>query len=349
MTGVSTTILEHSTGRAFIEELPGNQRRIRVEPSEATSFIPYEVCETSYPIDLIRKILNVKDVDYLCDEVLRDEDPTYIQPHIEVSLLSYLSNSAFEDKRILDFGCGSGASISILARMFPKSEIVGVELLSSYLSVARARVEYYGFPNVSLYSSPSGTEVPRDIGRFDFIMMSAVFEHLLPQERKTLMPKIWSLLKEDGLQFITQTPNRLFPIEKHTTGLPLLNYAPKWIALEAARRIQVGPAKRYKKDDSWEYLLREGIRGATENEILSLLRGDCSYYPIVMNPSAPGLQDSIDVWYLLSAQHGKTKAKSLMKRIYKAIKNVSNINLLPDLTLAIKKSSREKPSRKVGE
>ena len=72
--------------------------------------------------------------------------------------------------------------------MFPKSQIMGVELFSDLLSVAQKRVEHYKLSNVNLQQSPSGTELPGEMRQYDFVILSAVYEHLLPHERRVIIP-----------------------------------------------------------------------------------------------------------------------------------------------------------------
>jgi methylase of polypeptide subunit release factors len=55
------------------------------------------------------------------------------------SLFGYVGEEAFAGKRLLDFGCGSGASGLNLARLLPDLEIVGVELLPEFVALARRR------------------------------------------------------------------------------------------------------------------------------------------------------------------------------------------------------------------
>lgn len=50
-----------------------------------------------------------------------------------------------ESVKVLDFGCGSGASTIILAKNFPKAKVVGIELLQDLVEIANARVLHYQF------------------------------------------------------------------------------------------------------------------------------------------------------------------------------------------------------------
>lgn len=323
--------LTHPKGDVLISDLSENKKRITVSPL-GNAFIPIKTCETDYPISLIESILDIKGADYLCDEICRDIDPSYVQADLEYDLASYFVHEDFGGKRILDFGCGSGASSMILSRMFPKSEIVGVELDENYLQIARKRLEHYEYKNVHFFSSPSGNELPSNIGEFDFVIMSAVYEHLLPEERKTVMPLVWSVITPGGYLFLNMTPHRWFPIEHHTTGLPVLNYLPKGLALPFARRF----SNRIDKSEPWEMLLRRGIRGATENEILGILRK--SRQPELVEPNQNGLKDRIDLWFSQLSKERHFSVKKFIRGTLKMIRAITGITLVPNLSLVIKKS-----------
>src|SRR4029453_19646275 len=141
-------------------------------------------------------------------------------------------------RRVLDFGAGCGASTMVLARLEPPStEIVGVELGPQTGELARHRASFHGVTDrVSFHLSPDPDHLPPGIGQFDCMMLSAVYEHLLPGERKTLLPMLWSALRRDGVMFVNQSPYRWFPVEEHTTGLPLINYLPARLTLAWRRR-----------------------------------------------------------------------------------------------------------------
>ena len=155
-----------------------------------------------------------------------------------------------------------------LSRMFPESEIVGVEIEPHLLEIARMRRDFYRADRVTLLQSPSGDSIPPDLGTFDFIVLSALFEHLLPHERPVILPKVWETLSPGGVLFLCETPHRYHFKESHTTKLYGLNYLPDRLTLWATRRF----CKRYGPDVSWEFLLREGIRGGTVREILGILK-----------------------------------------------------------------------------
>ena len=232
---------------------------ITVEPKDGL-FIPIRKWVTNYPHELIEQILQVKGPAYLCDEIMRDEDPRYVQHSFRWDILSFIGQEDFAGKRVLDFGSGSGASSMVLARMFPDTTIVGVELLPELVDLSRHRAKFHGVNDrVSFQLSPDSSNLPPDIGDFDFIIFSAVYEHLLPRERRAVLPLICERLIQGGIIFLDQTPYRWFPIETHTSGLPIINYLPDRIALIYAHRF----SKRVSPNSTWLELLRRGIRGGT--------------------------------------------------------------------------------------
>lgn len=327
-------ILKHEDANVKVEKLVSGKNRITIELLNKELFMPYGVCETSYPIDLIEQILNVNGPAWLCDEIMRDESSEYVQKNLKYDILCYVSEEEFKNKKILDFGCGSGASTVVLGRMFPYTAIVGIELEDKLLSIAKLRLKHYGFDKIKLLISTSANNLPKDIGSFDCIILSAVFEHLLPYERKTLLPKIWNLLKSNGILFINQTPYRYFPIETHTTsGMPLINYLPDRAAFFFARNF----SKRNLKSKGWETLLRKGIRGGSASEILNILN-KCRQKPILLEPSRLGVKDRINLWYIKSSKTRFVIIKKMFFFSTKFLKMLTGITFLPSLSLAIKKS-----------
>ncbi len=311
-----------------IEPLPDGRHKVSVEPARGYS-VARRSCVTAYPVDLIREIHSAKDL-YVCDEIMREEDPRYVEHFIRHEVLSYIEPDEFASKRILDFGCGSGASVMVLSRLLPPCEIVGIELEERLLHIARLRAEHFGRTSLRLLKSPSGDSLPEDLGEFDFVMFNAVFEHLLPNERRQLLPKVWSHLRLGGVLFLNQTPYRYSPVEMHTTGgLPLINYLPDTLALHIARRF----SKRVSPAEKWDRLLRRGIRGGTVPEILGILGG--SARATLLKP-APRVGDRIDLWFnKLAPTHAWLK-RSIWASL-KAIKLLTGAEVTPELSLAIRK------------
>jgi SAM-dependent methyltransferase len=290
---------------------------------------PSLALETAYSPALIASVLDVKGPAWLCEEIRRDEDPTYVRHFLAESILSYVAPESVSG-RVLELGSGAGASAVNLRRLLPDLEIVGVELLADHVLLARERVAFYGMDGLEFVHNPDGSRLPEGLGEFDYVILSAVFEHLLPAERDSLMPQVWSRLKPGGILFINQLPHRFSPLETHTTGLPLINYLPDRLAHWAARRFSswVDP------DQSWESLLRAGIRGGTVREILRDLGQDGAE---ILEPALRGKSDRIDLWFALSGQARWPVAKRLARGVMKGLKRTTRITFVPEISLAIRK------------
>jgi 2-polyprenyl-3-methyl-5-hydroxy-6-metoxy-1,4-benzoquinol methylase len=250
--------------------ISNGRSRVILKPRNRNAFIPRASCETSLPLNVISSFLDAS-FNQLCDSLARHEDPEYVKKVLGAQLLGYLDAADFRGKRLLDFGCGQGASTLCIGAMFPETEVVGVELDAERIELARSVLAARSLSNVRFLVSPDANSLPPEIGTFDFVMLSAVYEHLLPEERRRVMPLIWSKLKPGGTLFINQTPYRYFPYEHHTTGLWFINYLPDKLSLFLARHFcRINPDVNKSRD--WNVHLRAGIRGGTEREILGNLR-----------------------------------------------------------------------------
>jgi demethylmenaquinone methyltransferase/2-methoxy-6-polyprenyl-1,4-benzoquinol methylase len=97
-------------------------------------------------------------------------------------------------RRILDLACGTGISTLAIARRFPESRIVGVELREEYLALAREKLRRGSVHNVELVLSRA--EDYRASEPFDCITSSYLAKYAdLPR----LVRNCGEMLKRDGL------------------------------------------------------------------------------------------------------------------------------------------------------
>lgn len=325
-----------------------NEARIRITKKGDKGFfiqlfsnIPDQYIEktelvTSYDVPLIEKILEDKGPLWFLNEIDREESPKQIQLNLYYGILSFISPEELKGKRILDFGCGCGSSTMVLARMFPESEIVGIEFLESSLKVAEARKAFYGYSNVTFIQSEDPKSLPENIGTFDYIVLSAVYEHLLPQERVLILPKLFSLLKSGGIMFINELPYRYFPFETHTTGgLPLINYLPAFLVEKIVNRY----SKR-NLNQNWEMLLRNGIRGGSMREILNNLKVN-NLEGSFLKPSKLDVRNDIDIWHKMVESRRPFPKLGLVTWGIRAFKILTGISMIHLLTLALQKPASE--------
>ena len=324
-------VFKKEKANIIVRKLSDGRKRITVEPFDKGLYVPCHTAETDLSMDAIESLLNLLNPIWVPADIVREKK---MQNRLKWWILAYVSTDEFKDKRILDFGCGTGSSTRIFARMFPESDIIGVDIAHEKISIGNLIAKQSGLNNVNLLVSPDHACLPEKIGHFDFINLTGVYEHLLPYERETLLPKIWNVLKQNGTLFINQTPNRCFPMVQHTTEyLPFVNYLPDKLAHIYVRNF--GKKRTIYRNCSWETLLKQGIRGGSVKEIMGILSA-CSHKPGLMNPGLLGAKDRVDLWYKIGG-----KEPVILRKIYfifvKFLYILTGIVFLPSLTLAIRK------------
>jgi 2-polyprenyl-3-methyl-5-hydroxy-6-metoxy-1,4-benzoquinol methylase len=331
VTGLLTE-LHHAQADVSVEELGNGRRRVTILPREPELFLPIRSCDTEYPLELIERMLECGAPAYLCAEIVREESELYLRLGLRTYVLSYVEEAEFAGARVLDFGCGAGASTAVLARMFPDAEIKAIGHAEDLLSVAELRGRVLGLSNASFVFAATRDELPPGLGTFRHIVLSGVYEHLLPGERRAVLPRLWQALEPGGVMFVNQTPNRLYPLEAHTTNLPLVNCLPAPVAWRFVRRF----SSRVSPDESWESLLRGGIRGATRGEIvrsLSAAPGEAT----LLRPSRLGARDEADIWYTVSMARNPRPVKRYVRRAFRLARPLAGGELVPILHLAVRK------------
>jgi len=231
--------------------------------------------------------------------------------------------------RVLDYGCGRGSSLPAMRDHFPAARLTGVDIEEFPLAVARARFAG-GAPPPRLFAS-AGASIPAEVGEgYDIIQLNAVVEHLLPAERPALLAALWRLLKPGGVMIVTETPWRWFPVETHTTSMPLVNYLPDRLALSAFRR-----CGRFPRDADWTLALREGLRGTTVREILAGI-GAAPGGVEALRSTAPDARDLLDSWW-----HGEVRregrGKQLAWRVLSALRAATGVTVSPWINIVLRK------------
>jgi len=325
-------IIEHAAAEISLDLTPDVRRVVNVAPADPATLVPRNGCTTSYPRDLIETILRVSGPAALCDEISRDEDPGYMALSIRNVLFAHAPPSDPAGGRILDFGCGCGASTVVLGRTLPGSPILGLDIEERRLAVARARARHWGLRDVSFGVAP-GEGLPSDIGSFGRVMLSAVYEHLLPRTRKALLPELWSVVEPGGCLYICETPYRWFPADAHTTLLPLINYLPDDLALLFARRF----SPLVSRGQDWEGLLRMGVRGATAGEIMGILRSAGEGEPRLLRPDRGRGRTWTDLWFAGPTLHSYPGGRRVVKLLSSSLERAVGLPFVPFISLAVQK------------
>jgi SAM-dependent methyltransferase len=291
-------------------------------------------CTTTYSIAMIEMFLERAGIASVCEVIARDGEDL-AEPICDLTT-AYCNPEDMAGKRILDFGCGGGASTVTLAKLFPQAEVIGVELAEHKLRMGRARADHNKLENVQFLASPDGFHLPPNLGAFDFVYLFAVYEHLLSEERPVIMKLVWNQLKPGGILFIDATPHRYFPIDMHSTHLPLINYLPDPVAHWTARNFARGGGG-INNSPVWSDHLRGGLRGATEKSILKSIGCDEDAKPVLLEPSRGGLKDRCDYWYSRLTHGRYDRLKKTAKIVLKLIYGLTGTVLTPNLSIAIQK------------
>src|SRR5215475_9565178 len=227
---------------------------VRIVPQGRTDKLRLEIrlddsvfsncCETEFAVPVIEYLVERIGCRDLVAVINRFEQ-SRVPAIVKSQLFSYFRPEDFRGKRLLDFGCGLGASTFRIAKMLPETEVVGIDVVPDKIAIAQSIAALQRVGNAEFLCSPSGDRLPDEIGRFDYVMLCAVYEHLLPRERQTLMPQLWSAMKEGAAIFINLTPYRYFPVEYHSTGLWFINYLPDRLAHLMARQFAMHDPEKY--------------------------------------------------------------------------------------------------------
>ena len=83
-----------------------------------------------------------------------------------------------------------------------------------------------GYKNVYFRLSHINEPLPIEKEEYDIISCNAVLEHISPEDRIFYLKELDRALKPGGYFIISDTPNKLWIKEGHTTGLFFLNFLP---------------------------------------------------------------------------------------------------------------------------
>ena len=136
------------------------------------------------------------------DERVGDKlrDFTHPLPRIEAAIQTLADWAPFNPRRILEIGCGVGATSWRMARAWPQAEVIGADISPLSIDVANT---CFKRPNLSYRAGPIREGVLN--GEFELVLMMDVYEHIPPTDRKGLHTVLKSLLGAES-RFILTIP-----------------------------------------------------------------------------------------------------------------------------------------------
>ncbi len=133
------------------------------------------------------------------------------------------SNELFENKTVVDIGCGAGGK-SLFYASFGAKEVIGVEILEKYEAEATSLANELGLADKFRFVAADASALPFESCSIDTIIMNDAMEHVARPE--AVLDECLRVLKSGGRLFVN------FPPINHPFGAHLsdLIYIP-WVHL----------------------------------------------------------------------------------------------------------------------
>lgn len=170
---------------------------------------------------------------------------------------------------VLEVGCSAGHLTEYLDEQPCIDSIHSFDVDKAFVDVVRLKQHELGLRKVKCvdhFSIRSTQALPYEDDYFDLVIVAAVVEHLPFENRHLYVDEYYRVLKEGGLVGFWDTPNRWYPIESHSIGLPFISLLPPPIAYAYARLF-----KREKmRDVGFPLFVRAGTgwRNSSYHELL---------------------------------------------------------------------------------
>lgn len=189
--------------------------------------------------------------------------------HFLGPLFRYLRGAGARDLSVLEVGCSFGHITEYLDEQPEVGAITTFDTDPAFAAMARTKVDEMGLGKVrevSCFGNAETRRLPYATGAFDLVLVLGVVEHLPARHRRAQVDEYYRVLARGGLIAILDTPNRLFPVETHSIGLPFV----QWLPPRAAHRYaQLARPRRF-RGVSYEDFTADGTgwRNATLGDCL---------------------------------------------------------------------------------
>jgi len=158
--------------------------------------------------------------------------------HFLAPLFAYLRRAGAGRLRVLEVGCSFGHVTEWLAEVPEVAELHAFDTDAAFVEIARAKAEELGLAvvrDVAHLTNEETCRLPHPDARFDLVLAIGVVEHLPERTRRAQVDEYYRVLARGGHLVILDTPNRLFPLETHSVGLPFVQWLPPPLAYRYAR------------------------------------------------------------------------------------------------------------------
>jgi SAM-dependent methyltransferase len=158
--------------------------------------------------------------------------------HFLGPLFAYLRSQGQGGLRVLEVGCSFGHMTEFLAEQPEVTTLAAFDTDPAFVELTRAKVEELELDavrEVRHLDQGATCRLPWGDEAFDLVVAVGVVEHLPVRYRREQVDQYYRVLAGGGLLAILDTPNRWFPLETHSVGLPLVQWLPPTLAYRYAR------------------------------------------------------------------------------------------------------------------
>ena len=161
--------------------------------------------------------------------------------HFLSRLVGYLDARGARALRVLEVGCSFGHNTEFLNEQALVRELHAFDVDPAFVAMTRAKVEELRLTKVRqvlLLTDDETTRLPFPDGTFDVVIAVGIVEHLPPGDRRRYVDEYYRITAPGGHVAILDTPNRAFPLETHSVGLPGIQWLPPRAAFAYARLLR---------------------------------------------------------------------------------------------------------------
>lgn len=141
-------------------------------------------------------------------------------------LFEYLEFEKLEGLRVLEVGCSAGQFTEFINAQPSINAIYCFDVDKTLVEVTKIKIKELRLSKVKAVdclSIKETIELPYADSFFDLIIVASVLEHLPFEGRFLYVDEYYRKLKTGGIICFLDTPNRNYPLEKHSIGLPFIN------------------------------------------------------------------------------------------------------------------------------
>jgi SAM-dependent methyltransferase len=163
--------------------------------------------------------------------------------HFLGPLFRHLRGARERDLAVLEVGCSFGHMTEYVAEQPEVKSVHAFDTDPDFVEIVRTKVDELRLAavcEVALFTNDETCRLPYGDGAFDLVLAVGVVEHLPARNRRAQVDEYYRVLAPGGRIAILDTPNRWFPFETHSIGLPLVQWLPPALAHRYARLVRPG-------------------------------------------------------------------------------------------------------------